>query len=87
MAKVLIKKPKKRTTADDELSEVREATPEELYAIFDRLAREDLGVSGDEFLRDWLAGEWKGEVDPDAISCVMMVPFVKEYWRKHIRPR
>lgn len=87
MAKVVTNKPRKHTTADDELPEVREATPEELYGSFDRRAREDLGMSGDEFLRTWLAGEWQGEADPDAVSCVLMVPFVENYWRKHFRAR
>jgi hypothetical protein len=58
-----------------------------MYGIFDRVSREDLGVSGDEFLRAWFAGEWAGREDPDAISCAMLVPWVEDYWRQHVRPR
>ena len=87
MAKVLTKKTHNHTIADYELPVVREATPEELYAIFDRRACEDLGVGGDEFLRAWFAGEWEGRADPDAIECAMLVPFVEGYLRKHVRVR
>ena len=86
MAKVLTRQRQKFTAINEDISEVREATPEELFDIFDRDARQDLGVSGDEFLRAWFAGEWEGRADPDAISCAMMVPFVEDYWRTHIRP-
>jgi hypothetical protein len=33
-------------------------SPEEAQAIFDRRVRHELGISGDEFLRRWNAGEY-----------------------------
>jgi hypothetical protein len=87
MAEVLTRTPRAHPKTQDELPEVREASAEELYSIFDRRAQEDLGVSGDEFLRAWFAGEWEGKADPDAISCAMLVPFVEEHWRQHVGTR
>ncbi len=40
---------------DDHLSH------EDLWAIFDQEARRALGISGDEFLRRWDAGEYDGD--------------------------
>ena len=57
MTKVLAKKPKARpSTAAIELPEVREATPEEGWALFDEAARSELGISGDEFIHRWFSG-------------------------------
>ncbi|HET8522634.1 MAG TPA: hypothetical protein VFL82_05325 [Thermomicrobiales bacterium] len=38
-------------------------TEEEANAYFDESAREMLGMSGEEFIRRWNAGEWAGIAD------------------------
>jgi hypothetical protein len=38
-------------------------TDEEAKAYFDESAREMLGMSGEEFIRRWNAGEWDGIAD------------------------
>jgi hypothetical protein len=44
-------------------------TPEESRAFFDEMARELLGISGDEFLRRWDAGEYYFDIDhPDVVK-------------------
>jgi hypothetical protein len=43
----------------DAIPGVHFMTPEEALAFFDRKARETLGISGDEFLRRWDAGEYQ----------------------------
>jgi hypothetical protein len=50
---------------------------EEAVAFFDRNARALLGISGEEFLRRWDAGEFhdRFDVDPDITSLVMLMPF------------
>jgi hypothetical protein len=42
----------------DEIPGVKFVTPEEARKIFDRRARMELGISGEEFLRRWDAGEY-----------------------------
>jgi hypothetical protein len=43
-------------------NQIREPTDEEARELFDRSARHYLGISGDEFLCRWDAGEYD---DPD----------------------
>jgi hypothetical protein len=38
---------------------------DDLWAIFDADARRTLGISGEEFLRRWDAGEYDGDEDED----------------------
>lgn len=56
--------------------EVEEVTRAEGRAILDRAARRSLGVSGEEFLRRWDAGEYEN-YDPDAVEVAMLIPFAR----------
>jgi hypothetical protein len=54
------RKQKQNGTADpDAIPGIHFMTPEEALAFFDREARKTLGISGDEFLRRWDAGEYR----------------------------
>ena len=44
---------------DDHLS------PEQMWAIFEAESRRTLGISGEEFLRRWDAGDYDGDEDED----------------------
>ncbi len=51
-------------------------TPEEAKAYFDAEAHRRLGMSGDEFVRAWEAGEFDDDPDrPAVIALEMMLPF------------
>lgn len=52
-------------------------TNEEFREIFDCEAQRRLGISGDEFVRRWRAGEYP-DWDPELASLVMMLPFLGE---------
>jgi hypothetical protein len=55
-----------------------EYTAEEGRKIFDAAARRHLGMSGDEFLRRWDAGEFADDPDrPEVIEVALMVPLVR----------
>jgi hypothetical protein len=58
---------------------VRWLTDEEAHALFDKRAREALGISGDEFLRRWDAGEYDHLIDdpehPEILQLAMMESF------------
>jgi hypothetical protein len=55
--------------------------PDEARALFDRQARRLVGMSGEEFLRRWDAGEYKGRnLDEDQATrkiaaLAMLIPF------------
>jgi hypothetical protein len=55
--------------------EIIELTDEEWNALFDRRARKMAGMSGEEFLRRWNAGEIE-DWDPELTHLVMMIPFL-----------
>ena len=57
--------------------EVVEATPEEGRALLDRAAREVLGISGDEFLAKWDAGDYEDSDDPAITRVAMLIPFAR----------
>jgi len=65
-------------TQEDEyyVPEPRMVTREEGHAIFDQAARHYLGISGEEFLRRWDAGEF-GDIDetPGLVEVYMMMSF------------
>lgn len=65
------------TACDVEVVELDEA---ESTAMFDRVAHREMGMSGEEFLRRWDAGEWDG-VDLDSVDGLvdvwMMLPAVR----------
>ena len=64
----------------DDLPPVLVMTPEERRAVFDRQARRRLGISGEEFLRRWNAGEYEHTADlgePGVMDVVMLLPLVQ----------
>jgi hypothetical protein len=69
---------RKRPTAENET--LREVSVAEGRRLFDEEARRALGMSGDEFLRAWDAGE----IDPNEpgrhsaiVRVLMLLPFVR----------
>lgn len=68
-----------RSTDPDPADDIRviELTREEGMAMFDRQARERLGMSGEEFLRKWDAGEIDDPDRNDVLMLVMMIPFIR----------
>lgn len=67
--------PKTETRTDQ--CDAREATPEEGRALFDRKARELLGISGDEFLKRWDRGDYMEAVDPSVNAVAVLIPFAR----------
>lgn len=51
-------------------------TPEQGWEMFDQSARRDLGMSGEEFLRAWDAGELDPEI-PEVMDMAFIIPFVR----------
>jgi hypothetical protein len=69
-----------RAPATDRIDgEVRFLSREEGRALFDQRARDLLGISGDEFLRRWDAGEYDAVADdpdhPEIMDLVMLRSF------------
>lgn len=62
------------------ICEVHECTTEEAHALYDRMARKHLGISGTEFLRRWDAGEYEG-VDLDSISGLVQLYIAMPFGR------
>lgn len=58
-------------------SEVRELSPAEGRALFDKSARRLLGISGDEFLARWDSGDYKDEHGNAVIHVAMLIPFAR----------
>src|SRR5215203_2038528 len=60
--------------------EVSELTPEEATAVFDRIVRSALNLSGEQFLADFDAGKFD-DVEPDAhpglLDVLMALPLVR----------
>ena len=68
------------THADEKLPPIKELSPEEAWELFDRQAQAWLGISGEEFLRRYEAGEITEEqldYDNDVIILAMLVPHVR----------
>jgi hypothetical protein len=62
--------------AQDVTTPAREVSREEGRQILDRAARRRLGVSGQEFLQRWDAGEYVGKADePDIARVAILIPF------------
>ena len=47
-------------------------------ALFERQARKYMGMSGDEFLRKWDAGEIEDPDRSDVWTVVFLIPFVRD---------
>lgn len=70
------------THTDEKLPPIKELTPEEAWELFDRQARAWLGISGEEFLRRYDAGEITEDqldYDNDVIILAMLVPHVRDF--------
>jgi hypothetical protein len=56
-------------------------SPDDGRRLFDHQARRTLGISGDEFLRRWDAGEYRATGDPEegrkARRLALLLPFVR----------
>jgi hypothetical protein len=65
----------------DGIPGIVQVTAEEGRELFDRKARETLGISGEEFLRRWDAGEYRPVPDTregrKIGRLVMMLPFAR----------
>lgn len=61
---------------------VRYTTPEEGRALFDEQARKVMGMSGEEFLRRWDAGEYDEIADAPGYRHIMrlasLIPFARQ---------
>ena len=59
---------------------VRYLTPDEGRKLFDRRVRQDLNMSGQEFLEKWDAGEFgdpENPYRPELMRVVMLLPFAQ----------
>ena len=59
-------------------STITEATPEQGQELFDRRARELLGISGREFLDAWDEGAFAGDDRLAVMKMAMLLPFGRE---------
>jgi hypothetical protein len=57
--------------------EVVELSREQGRAMLDRAAQENLGISADEFLAKWDAGEYEDTDDPAVTRVAMLIPFAR----------
>ena len=61
--------------------EIHYPSKEEAQQFFDAEAMKTLGISGDEFLRRWEAGEWQPVPDDTEVRKIaelsMMIPFAR----------
>jgi hypothetical protein len=62
---------------ESDLPEVELLTQDEGRALFDARAREWLGMSGDEFIRAWEAGEIEDADRSDVMVLVLMMPMTR----------
>ena len=65
------------TLEPDTLPEIEYITAEEGVKLFDELAHEYLGISGDEFIRRYRAGKIDDLCDPDVAMLVIITPFAE----------
>ena len=65
------------TLNDDDVA-IDALTPEEAWDVFDRAARNDLRMSGKEFLRRWDVGAFCADPDqPGVMDVAMLIPLVR----------
>lgn len=55
-------------------AKLHKLTREEGLAVFNRAARHYLGISAEEFIRRWEAGEFADDDRPEVVSVWMMLP-------------
>jgi len=60
--------------ASDRETEVRNLSIEEGERLLDQQARRYLGISGEEFARQWAAGEIEADATPDVMRVAMLLP-------------
>ena len=58
---------------DEEIPEIDVLTPEEAWEVVDQAARRYLHMSGQEFVRKWDAGEFRGEPEQPGVEEVRML--------------
>lgn len=64
--------------AEASLPPARELTAEEARIIFDQEARRCPGLTGEEFIRAWDAGEFDDDPDrPEVMGVAMLLPLVR----------
>jgi hypothetical protein len=77
-----ITQPADLATEGDDLLGVIYVTPEEGRRIFDEAVRAEMGISGDEFIRRWEAGEyWEVADRPETRHIgrlIMMIPLARQ---------
>lgn len=79
---VAIKKVQPEPPGWNDIPGIEVLSSEEGYDLFDRKAREELGMSGEEFLQRWDAGQFRPV--PDTLEgrkvgqLVMMLPFARQ---------
>jgi hypothetical protein len=70
------------STAPDTLPKVQWVTPEEGREIFDAEARRVMGMSGEEFIRRWDAGEYREIADTPGnlhiIGLAFLIPLARQ---------
>jgi hypothetical protein len=59
----------------DQAPDVRELSEAEGWEFLDQSARYHLGISGEEFVRRWQAGEYPDPDGTPAMHVVMALPF------------
>ncbi len=59
----------------DDLPPVEWLSAEEARALFDERARKIAGMSGEDFVRRWEAGEIEDADDSELMALVLMIPF------------
>ena len=58
------------------------ATPEEGRAMFDAAARKQMGISGDEFIRRWDAGDYAEIADKEGYRHIMFLAGLMSFGRQ-----
>lgn len=58
--------------------QIRELSVAEGWALLDARARRYLGISAQEFIRRWRAGEYPDPDQPEIMPVVMALPFARD---------
>ncbi|MGI8642911.1 MAG: hypothetical protein ACR2LS_02205 [Thermomicrobiales bacterium] len=68
--------------AEDGLPPVYTVTPEQGRRLFDAAVRREMGISGEEFIQRWEAGEYWGIADEEGHrhigDLIMMIPLARQ---------